>query len=91
MDYKVVEGKTERLVGICKQVGAKEYLTGPAAKDYIDEEIFRKENIALRYMDYSGYPEYRQLFPPFEHGVSIIDLILNEGPDATKYMKCFTK
>jgi hypothetical protein len=40
-------------------------------------------------MDYSGYPEYRQLYPPFESHVSIIDLIFNEGPDATKYMKSF--
>ena len=40
-------------------------------------------------MDYSGYPEYQQLYPPFESHVSIIDLIFNEGPNATKYMKSF--
>jgi len=38
-------------------------------------------------MDYSGYPEYNQLYPPFEHAVSIIDLIFNEGSQAPKYMK----
>lgn len=89
MDYQLVEGKTERLVGMCKQAGATEYLSGPAAKAYIDEELFRDEGIAVRYMDYSDYPEYGQLHVPFEPNVSIIDLILNEGRDAAKYMKSF--
>jgi hypothetical protein len=89
MDYDLVEGKTERLIYLCKQTHATEYLSGPTARGYIDEEQFRNEGITLRYMDYSGYPEYDQLFPPFEHHVSIIDLILNEGPDAPKYMKSF--
>jgi len=87
MDYRLVEGKTERLVSLCKQAGAGEYVSGPAARDYLDEEMFRAEGVRLRYMDYSGYPEYGQLFPPFEPRVSVIDLILNEGPDAAKYMK----
>jgi hypothetical protein len=89
MDYRLIEGKMERLVDLCKQTGATEYISGPTAKGYIDENLFIKEGIALRYIDYNGYPEYQQLFPPFEHGVSIIDLIFNEGPNATKYMKSF--
>lgn len=89
MDYRLIEGKTERLIDLCKQAGATEYLSGPTAKPYIGESLFRKEDIILRYMDYSGYPEYSQLFPLFEHHVSIIDLIFNEGPNATKYMKSF--
>ena len=88
-EYRLVEGKTERLIDLCKQAGASEYLSGPAAHGYIDEELFRSEEIALRYMDYSGYPEYRQLYPPFESNVSIIDLIFNEGPDAKSFMKSF--
>lgn len=89
MDYCLVEGPTERLVDLCKQAGAAEYLSGPSARSYIDEEIFRAEGITLSYIDYSGYPEYPQLHPPFEHYVSIIDLILNTGPDAPKYMLSF--
>jgi hypothetical protein len=89
MNYKLIEGKTERLVDLCKQAGATEYISGPVAKSYIDEELFRREGIKLRYIDYSEYPEYHQLFPPFEHGVSIIDLIFNEGVNATKFMKSF--
>ena len=89
MDYHLVEGKTERLIDICKQAGADEYVSGPAAKGYIDEQMFEKEGIRLSYMDYSGYPEYNQLFPPFEHAISIIDLIFNEGPNAPEFMKSF--
>jgi len=89
MDYRLVEGKTERLVDLCRQAGATEYVSGPTAKGYIDEEPFEDAGIAVHYMDYSGYPEYDQLYPPFEHHVSIVDLIFNAGPDAPKYMKSF--
>lgn len=89
MDYTLVNGKTERLIDLCKQARATEYISGPAAKNYIDEELFQKEGITLTFFDYSGYPEYDQLFPPFEHGVSIIDLIFNQGLHARNYMKSF--
>lgn len=88
-DYDLAEGKTERLVALCRQANAPEYVSGPTAKGYIEEELLASEGISLSYMDYSGYPEYNQFFPPFEHKVSIIDLIFNEGPRATKYMKTF--
>ena len=85
-----VSEKTDKLVSLCTQAGATEYISGPAAKDYIETKLFTDANIELSYADYSGYPEYNQLFPPFEHAVSVIDLILNEGPDAAKYMKSFS-
>jgi hypothetical protein len=90
-NYTLTEGKSERLVSLCKQAGATTYISGPAARGYLDEALFESENIELRYMDYCSYPEYRQLFPPFEHRVSIIDLIFNEGPDAPKFMKSFSR
>jgi WbqC-like protein family len=88
-EYPQTEGKTERLVEWCKALKATEYLSGPSAKAYIDESLFAAAGIKLRYMDYSGYPEYRQLHPPFDHAVSIVDLIFNEGPNATRFMKSF--
>jgi hypothetical protein len=86
MDYTVVDGKTERLVSLCRQAGATEYLSGPAARDYIDPALFAAENVALRFFDYTGYPEYPQLYPPFDHYVSAIDLIVHTGPDAHRYL-----
>ena len=88
-DYPEFDGKTERLVEWCKLLNATDYITGPAAKDYIDESQFLRAGISLHYMDYSGYTQYRQLHPPFEQAVSILDLIFNEGPNATRFMKSF--
>jgi len=86
-DRKLI--KTDRLIAILKELNATSYLSGPSAKNYINEELFKKSNIKLEWMDYSGYPEYPQLYPPFIHEVSIIDLILNTGPNAPDYMKSF--
>lgn len=87
--YSLNGDKTERLVGICRQLQAQSYLTGPAAKAYIQDELFSAQNIQLLFMDYSGYPEYPQLYPPFEHGVTILDLLFSTGPNARQYMKSF--
>jgi len=89
MDYDLVGNKTERLASLCKQAGATVYLSGPAARDYLDENLLRRESISVAYMDYSGYRDYKQLYPPFQSSVSVIDLIFNLGPDAPKYMKSF--
>ncbi len=88
-DYHLAGNKTERLVDLCKQAGATSYLSGPTAKAYLEEDLFSKEGMEVSYIDYSGYGEYRQLYPPFELHVSIIDLIFNEGPDAAKFMLSF--
>ena len=86
-DYNLKEGKTEKLLQLCIDSGAAEYVSGPAAKKYIDEKLFREAEISLIWMDYEGYPEYKQLNPPFIHKVSILDLIFNEGDNAPKFMK----
>lgn len=85
-DYGLIDGKTERLVDLCKKAGATEYLSGPAAKNYIDENLFNQAGIKLIWMDYSHYKEYPQLFPPFEQGVSVLDLIFNCGEDSKKML-----
>ncbi|QNM87389.1 WbqC family protein [Aliarcobacter cryaerophilus] len=88
-EFELVDGQTEKLLGICKDCNADIYLSGPAAKDYFDEDLAKQENIKVEWMDYSGYKEYEQLNPPFEHGVSILDLIFNEGENTKKFMKSF--
>jgi hypothetical protein len=88
--YELSGNPTERLVSLCKQTGSTTYLSGPAAQSYMQPELFKNANIELEWMDYGNYPEYPQLFPPFEHGVSILDLIFNTGPNAAEFLK-FTK
>lgn len=86
-DYTLVEGKSERIADLCLQAGGTEYISGPAAKDYIEERVFAERGIKLGWMDYSGYPEYPQLWGEFAHGVTILDLLFNCGKDGPHYMK----
>ncbi len=90
-DYLLQGDPTEKLVSLCKQSKSQIYLSGPAAKNYLKEDCFVNEGIHVEWMDYTGYVEYPQLYPPFDHSVSIIDLLFNMGPDSIKYMKHCTK
>jgi hypothetical protein len=78
--------KTDRLVQILKQVGATHYISGPSARDYIEPEKFEAANITLEYMQYD-YPEYPQLYPPFDPFVSALDLLFMIGGEALKYFE----
>lgn len=88
-EFELLPGRTERLLHICRQCDASEYVSGPGAQAYFDMELADAEGIRVTWMDYAGYPEYAQLHPPFEHGVTILDLLFNEGPKATRFMKSF--
>jgi hypothetical protein len=85
--YELDDDRTGRLVGICRQAGADVYLSGPSSKAYMDETLFAREGIEVRYMNYDGYREYSQPHPPFRHDVSIVDLLLSTGADAPRYLK----
>jgi hypothetical protein len=86
-EFSFSGSKTDCLIQICKQLGATHYYTGPAAKNYINESLFQEANIKLTYIDYSGYPTYKQVYEPFNHFVSIIDTIFNTGPSIHQYLK----
>ncbi len=76
---------TSRLVEICERLGATSYLSGPAARGYLDTSAFERLSIAVEWFDYVGYPTYPQLHGEFDHSVSIVDLLLMTGPDARHY------
>ena len=88
-DLDVDGTSTERVVGLCRAVGADVYLSGPTARDYLEVDQFDRAGIEVAWMDYSGYPEYPQPHPPFEHAVTVLDLLLSTGPEARDYMKSF--
>jgi hypothetical protein len=85
-DYQLSQGKTERLVDLCLQANSTKYISGPAAKGYIDEKTFERNGIKLTWFEYKGYPEYPQLWGEFVHGVTILDLLFNTGPNAPWYI-----
>lgn len=88
-EFEFEDGQTQKLLSICKQCEADIYLSGPAAKSYFDTKLALESNITVEWMDYGGYKEYHQLYPPFEHSVSILDLIFNEGINSKMFMKSF--
>jgi hypothetical protein len=85
--YPDAPEKSERVLALCEAAGATRYLSGPAAKSYLDEAAFAARGIDLAYMDYGGYPEYEQVNPPFDHGVSVLDLLFCAGEAAPELMK----
>jgi hypothetical protein len=82
-------GGSERVVQLCKAAGADVYLSGPAARAYLDVPQFKEAGIDVDWMSYDDYPTYPQLYPPFEHAVTILDLLFNVGSDAPRYLKSF--
>lgn len=88
-EFGVQGDRNQRLVNLCKATGADTYLTGPSALDYMDKDLFTQAGIAVEVASYAGYADYPQLYPPFEHTVSVIDLMFNAGRDARRFMKTF--
>jgi len=73
-----VDDPSRRLMEIVRHLGGDVYLSGPSAKSYLDTAMFESAGITVEWMSYN-YPETPQLYPPFTHEVSILDLILNVG------------
>lgn len=88
-EFELYGDKSQKLLNICKDLRATHYISGPSAHNYLQEDLFNQNGIEVIWMDFSGYPEYPQLFGPFEHAVSILDLLFNTGPAARSFMKTF--
>jgi hypothetical protein len=86
---KILDGQSERLLEICKKCDVNVYLTGPSGKNYLNEKIFNDNNVKIEWINYNNYPNYNQLFKPNDYNVSILDLIFNEGDQATNFMLSF--
>lgn len=91
-DYSPKGLKSDRILDICIKSGAHIYLSGPAARDYLDVASFKEAGISVKWMSYQGYPEYTQLHGlVFSHHVSILDLLFCCGVEgARKNMLSFT-
>ncbi|SHM61510.1 WbqC family protein [Flavobacterium saccharophilum] len=90
-EFELKEERSERLLDICLNLEGTDYYSGPAAKAYMNEQVFTEAGVKVHYFDYSNYPEYKQLHDPFEHYVSILDLIFCEGKSAVKFLKIAEK
>jgi hypothetical protein len=76
---------TDLLIDILKKVDAKEYLSGPSGRKYLDEKKFHEAKIKLKFQDYQC-PVYKQRYPGFIPNLSVIDLIFNMGEKSKLYI-----
>lgn len=85
-DYVLAGAKGERVIDLLKQAGATHYVSGPAARAYLTDDMLAAEGIAVTWKDYTGYPPYAQLHGEFRHDVSILDLLFHTGPAAAEFI-----
>ena len=78
---------TGRLIEICQGFNANRYISGPSAENYIQQAQFDDAGIELCYANYTNYPDYKQNSKQFEHGVSVIDLLMHTGQNARQHLK----
>lgn len=81
--------KTQRLIDILRRAGGDCYLSGPTARSYLDETLFRENRMHLEYKSYD-YQPYPQLWGDYIGEVTVLDLLFNVGPDARRYLKSRT-
>lgn len=79
--------KDEKLISLVRAVGGDAYLSGPAAKAYLQPDLWADAGIDLAFIEYPNYAPYRQVSDPYDPAVSILDLLFAVGPNAMQYIR----
>ncbi|MBN1824041.1 MAG: WbqC family protein [Endomicrobiales bacterium] len=82
-EFGVSSTSSQRIVDICIKAGADTYLSGAGGREYMEMELFEKNNIKVVFQEFS-HPRYPQLFGEFIPYLSIVDLVFNCGPESAK-------
>jgi hypothetical protein len=77
---------SERIIDICKNLNAKQYVSGIGGKDYLKVEDFNKNNIKVKFQNFQ-HPSYKQMYEPFYPNMAAIDLIFNTGENSENILK----
>jgi len=85
-DFELQGKGSDRLLMLLQQIGATDYVSGPAAKNYLDAELYAQSGVRVHWKDYNHYPEYPQLHGDFIPNLSIVDLLMNCGERAADYL-----
>ncbi|MDF0651642.1 MAG: WbqC family protein [Nitrospira sp.] len=85
-EYEARDEPTDRLIDLCRAVGATEYLAGAGAEHYMDKPRFESSGVLLEIQVFH-HPIYRQMYEPFEPNMSSLDLLLMQGPDALSNLR----
>jgi WbqC-like protein len=83
-------GQSERLLNICRHFGATRYLSGSAAREYLDVPLFERNGIAVEWQDFA-HPVYPQLHGDFIPYLSAVDLILNCGEESRAVLEAASR
>jgi hypothetical protein len=75
------EEPTDRLIDICKALGADTYLAGQGGADYMDATRFAENGLKVIIQEFK-HPVYPQLFKDFKSHLSIVDMLFNCGPES---------
>lgn len=89
-DYIAEGTKTEKLVNLCRAANATHYISGPAAKSYMETDRFAAAGITLSYMKYPTYPAYDHV-STYGQAMSIVDALAHCGPAVTAHLNVSTK
>lgn len=81
----ITGSSTERLISICKSLGADKYLAGFGSKNYQDDELFIQSGIEPVLSSFE-YPNYNQLFGTFLANLSVVDVLMNVGKSSKQYI-----
>ena len=65
----------QRILDLVLSVGGSVYLTGVGSRDYLDEELFERAGIELRWQEFE-HPAHPQLHGPFEPMLSVLDYLM---------------
>lgn len=76
--YSLKSTSTERLIDLVKLNNCHHYISGEGAKSYLNTTKFLKENIEITFHK-TNIKSYKQNSNSFHSGLSIIDLLMNEG------------
>ncbi len=85
-DIDAREEPTDRLIDICRAVGATHYLAGPGAEAYMNLSKFQDSGVNLEIQEFQ-HPEYVQCYQPFVSGLSALDLVFNHGRQGLNYLR----
>lgn len=78
--------KIDRIAEICTNFeGVKTLFDGKKAQNFLDQQSLDQHGISVTFQDYA-HSSYKQLYGEFAPYMSILDLILNCGPDSMKYI-----
>ena len=85
-EFELSGTRGDRLLTLLQQLGTTDYISGPAARNYLDVEAYAREGVRVHWKDYNGYPAYPQIHGTDVPDLSIVDVLMNCGDRASDYI-----